>query len=88
MVCCERRFGHKETSVGSLRPRFLTVRVSNLILMAGTLAMMPEQIDPIIAPSYRMFKDVNEEAIIAESLETYKVTLYTKRVKKTKNTHA
>jgi len=50
--------------------------------------MMPEQIDPIIAPSYRMFKDVNEEAIIAESLETYKVTLYTKRVKKTKNTHA
>ena len=32
--------GDKETSDGSLRPRFLTVRVSNLILMAGTLAMM------------------------------------------------
>ena len=40
MVCSETRFGHKQTSDGSLRRPFLTVKVSNPTLMEGKLAMM------------------------------------------------
>ncbi len=44
------------------------------------IQITPKQVDPILAPSYRLFKDTTEETMVADSLKTYRVHQYSKTI--------
>jgi predicted pyridoxine 5'-phosphate oxidase superfamily flavin-nucleotide-binding protein len=46
------------------------------------IEVTPEQSEPIVAPSYRLFKETTEESIIKESFKSYQIESYAEKIKK------
>ena len=50
--------------------------VGNRFSILAVIEVQPTSVEPIIAPSYRIFPNTSEHEMISESLATYKVAKY------------